>query len=81
MEYTIIGSEVNLAARLEQAAQPGGILVSSSTYALVRDEVRALQHAPVIAKGFVDPIPAYSACCDDVVEHGDLLAGVAAQLH
>ncbi|MGQ2980455.1 MAG: adenylate/guanylate cyclase domain-containing protein, partial [Polaromonas sp.] len=36
MEYTIIGREVNLAARLEQAAEPGEILISSETHALVQ---------------------------------------------
>ena len=37
MDYTIIGPEVNLAARLEQAAGPGTILLSGKTWALVRD--------------------------------------------
>jgi adenylate cyclase len=60
MDYTIIGSEVNLAARLEQAAEPGGILISKETYALVRDEIAADEHAAVIGKGFTEPIEAYS---------------------
>jgi adenylate cyclase len=60
MDYTIIGSEVNLAARLEQAAEPGGILISKETYALVRDEIAADECPPVVAKGFADPIEAYS---------------------
>src|SRR6185369_12154750 len=36
MDYTIIGVEVNRAARLEQAADPGGVLISKETYGLVR---------------------------------------------
>ena len=60
MDYTIIGSEVNLAARLEQAADAGGILISSETWSLVRDEIAALEQEPLIAKGFSDPIRAYS---------------------
>jgi class 3 adenylate cyclase len=60
MDYTIIGSEVNLAARLEQAADPGGILISGETYALVRDIVEADQRAPLVAKGFAEPITAYA---------------------
>jgi adenylate cyclase len=60
MDYTIIGSEVNLAARLEQAAEPGGIVISRETYALVRDEVTADEREPVVAKGFTEPIQAYS---------------------
>ena len=41
MDYTIIGAEANLAARLQSIAQPGGICLSYETYALVRDLVRA----------------------------------------
>ena len=60
MEYTIIGREVNLAARLEQAAEPGEILISSETHALVQDEIHADARDPVLAKGFSQPIPVYA---------------------
>src|SRR5215475_2357229 len=40
MDYTMVGSTVNLASRLEHEAPPGGVLVSYETYALVKDEVR-----------------------------------------
>lgn len=60
MDYTIIGPEVNLAARLEQAADPGGILISGETWALVRDEIRTAPGTPVQAKGFSEPIMAYA---------------------
>lgn len=60
MDYTIIGPEVNLAARLEQAADPGGILISGETWALVRDEIRTAPGTPVQAKGFAEPITAYA---------------------
>jgi adenylate cyclase len=51
MDYTIIGAEVNLAARIEAAADPGGILISHPTYALVRDIVRAEERGSISAKG------------------------------
>ena len=35
MDYTIIGAEANLAARLQSIAEPGGIVLSYETYALV----------------------------------------------
>jgi class 3 adenylate cyclase len=51
MDYTIIGGEVNLAARLESQAVPGGILLSYETYALVRDIVEAEEQPSIEAKG------------------------------
>lgn len=60
MDYTIIGREVNLAARLEQAAEPGGILVSRDTYELVKDEIRLDPRPPVMAKGFAEPITVFA---------------------
>lgn len=66
MEYTIIGREVNLAARLEQAADPGEILISSETYALVQGEIHADARDPVLAKGFAQPIPVFAVHPDRV---------------
>ena len=49
MEYTIIGAEANLAARLEAIAEPGEIVLSGETYALVRPiaEARPLPLVPM----------------------------------
>jgi class 3 adenylate cyclase len=51
MDYTIIGGEVNLAARLESQADPDGILLSYETYAVVRDMVDADERPSIEAKG------------------------------
>jgi class 3 adenylate cyclase len=51
MDYTIIGGEVNLAARLEAGAEPGGILMSYETYALVSDMAAAEEREPIKVKG------------------------------
>jgi adenylate cyclase len=51
MDYTVIGAEVNLAARLESAADPDGILMSYETYALVRDFVQAEERKEITTKG------------------------------
>lgn len=58
-EYTAIGNSVNVASRLEQAAPPGGILISYDTYQHVRGvfDVTALQ--PIIVKGKSEPIQIY----------------------
>ncbi|MES2282169.1 MAG: adenylate/guanylate cyclase domain-containing protein [Pseudomonadota bacterium] len=60
MDYTIIGPEVNLAARLEQAAEPGGILISGETYALVKNEIDTEPSVSIDAKGFSEPITAHA---------------------
>lgn len=51
MDYTILGAEANLAARLQSIAPPGGIVVSYETYALVRELVAAHALPPTSMKG------------------------------
>ena len=51
MDYTIIGGEVNLAARLETQADPDGILISYETYAHVKDIVEVEERPSLVAKG------------------------------
>jgi class 3 adenylate cyclase len=60
MDYTIIGAEVNMAQRLEQAAEPGGILISRETWGLVKDEIAATPCDPISLKGFSDPVQAFA---------------------
>ncbi|WP_430462376.1 adenylate/guanylate cyclase domain-containing protein [Thalassolituus sp. LLYu03] len=59
MDYTIIGKEVNLASRLESEAEPGEILVSHETYALIKDKIICRQRGSAMVKGFRDPVPLY----------------------
>ena len=47
MDYTIIGAEANLAARLQSIAEPGHIVVSYETYALARDILVAQALSPL----------------------------------
>jgi len=58
-ERLATGDAVNVAARLEQAAQPGEVLLGEETYLLVREGVEAEPAPPVEAKGKADPLPAY----------------------
>lgn len=59
MDYTIVGGTVNLASRLETAADPGEILISYETYALVRDTVDCREHGRITVKGLPYPVTTY----------------------
>jgi len=59
MDYTIYGNQVNLAARLQSAAEPGGILLSYETNAHVQGIVLTEEYPPITVKGFVRPINVY----------------------
>ena len=56
---TIMGSTVNLAARLEQAAEPGIILVSKHSHQHIRGIFDMEQMDSVDAKGFSEPVETY----------------------
>jgi adenylate cyclase len=59
MDYTAIGDTVNTAARLESNAKPGQILMSKTTYDLVKDRVKAEYLGEIKVKGKSDGIPVY----------------------
>jgi class 3 adenylate cyclase/tetratricopeptide (TPR) repeat protein len=58
-ERLATGDAVNVAARLEQAARPGEVLLGEETYRLVRDGVEAEAAGPLEAKGKSEPLAAY----------------------
>ena len=60
MAYTIVGAEANLASRLQDIAEPGGICLSYETYALVRDMVRARPLPSIAIKGIGREIVPYA---------------------
>src|SRR5215204_6978208 len=57
-ETLVTGDAVNVAARLEQAAGAGEILIGDATYRLARDAVRVGEPEPVAAKGKSEPVRA-----------------------
>ncbi len=61
VQYTAVGGPVNLAARLEAAAEPGGILLAHSTFGLVRDGFVLEPAGTLSLKGLARPIHAYRA--------------------
>jgi class 3 adenylate cyclase/tetratricopeptide (TPR) repeat protein len=58
-ERLATGDAVNVAARLEQAAQAGEVLVGELTLALVREAVEVEPVEPLELKGKAQPVPAY----------------------
>ena len=60
LTYTIIGAEVNVAARIEAEADPDGILITHETYAHVSDRVKVEHRPSVILKGISRPIQTYA---------------------
>ena len=59
MDYTIIGRDVNLASRLESAAESGEILISHETYSLVKDVIMCRDKGQITVKGFTRPVQIY----------------------
>jgi len=58
-ERLATGDAVNVAARFEQAAEPGEILIGEATYALVRGAVLVEAVKPLTLKGKSERVPAY----------------------
>ena len=59
MDYTIIGNEVNLAARIQDRAEPGGILLAHETWALAKDVIACEEGETIKLKGFAKPQRTY----------------------
>ena len=58
-ETLVTGDAVNVAARLEQAATPGEILIGAETYGLVRNAVTVEAVEALELKGKREPVAAY----------------------
>jgi adenylate cyclase len=57
--YTAIGDAVNLAQRLQVAANPGQVLLNKDTYAVVAEQVIAIPLKPILVKGRAQPAEVY----------------------
>ena len=59
MDYTAIGDTTNLAARMENAARPGSVLVTNTTHKLVMDFFECTSVGTLQVKGKEEPLEAY----------------------
>ena len=65
MEYTVLGSDVNLAQRLESNAPVEGIMISEATYRHVKDKVPIRLLEPIKVKGLETPIVVYEVLVEE----------------
>jgi class 3 adenylate cyclase/tetratricopeptide (TPR) repeat protein len=78
--YTVIGDAVNVAARLQAAAQPGTVTVGEETYRATRESVRYVSVAePLRLKGKREPVPAWEALDGRESIHTELSPASSAQ--
>jgi len=73
MDYTIVGSAVNLASRIESAADPGGIFISEDSYLLIRDSIDCVPVTTVTPKGFSEDLQLYKVSLESVEENTVLI--------
>ncbi len=59
--YTVMGDPVNVAARLQAAAEPGTVIVGELTHRLTRSAIEYVELEPLELKGKSEPVPAWEA--------------------
>ena len=59
MDYSAVGQNTHLAARMEQLAAPGSILLTAATLRLVEGLVRVNALGPMPVKGLTDPVEVF----------------------
>ncbi len=59
MDYSAVGQTTHLAARMEQLAAPGSVLLTGATLRLVESLVRVQELGPVPVKGLAEPVEVF----------------------
>ena len=59
MDYTVVGQTTNVAARMEQLAVPGSILITADTLALAEGYIQVTSLGPLKVKGLDAPIEGF----------------------
>jgi class 3 adenylate cyclase len=66
MDYTAVGQTTHLAARMEQLADPGAIVITPATLALAEGYVEVKSLGPVPVKGLAEPMEVYEVTAPGV---------------
>jgi class 3 adenylate cyclase/tetratricopeptide (TPR) repeat protein/type II secretory pathway predicted ATPase ExeA len=67
VEYTAMGDAINLAARMESAAEPGTILITEDTHKLIAPLFETEALGPIEVKGKTEPVSVYRVLVPKVV--------------
>jgi class 3 adenylate cyclase/tetratricopeptide (TPR) repeat protein len=59
IDYTAVGQTTHLAARMEQLADPGSVLLTPATLALAEDFIQVRSLGPTPVKGVSEPVEVY----------------------
>jgi len=66
--YSAIGNQTNLTARIQAACEPGKVLVSHTTWALVKDQISCEERGEIDVKGLHYPVRVYEVLLGAVQE-------------
>lgn len=66
LEYTAIGRQVNLAARIQAHCPPGHVLISHSTWLLVHDQLSCTPQGEALFQGSHEPVQIYDVAVDQI---------------
>jgi class 3 adenylate cyclase len=73
LDYTIVGTQVNLAARLQAMAPQGGILLSDETWSIVKDRFIGEPFGQLKMKGIPYPVPTHLVTGDRRTWQGEVI--------
>jgi adenylate cyclase len=59
IDYTVIGSVVNLASRLQSGGEPGSVVIEKDTGFFIKDKYHITSLGQRALKGFADPVEVY----------------------
>jgi class 3 adenylate cyclase len=66
--YSAIGNQTNLTARIQTACEPGGILISHTTWALVKDQIPCKERGEIRVEGLHYPVRVYEVAWESLQE-------------